>query len=50
VKWAGIVDNISLVDVAAAMLDQVINGFEKEPLMNEDLMRIGKQSLSMSDK
>jgi len=41
-KWAGLVPNISVTEVAAAMLDQVINGFEKEPLMNDDLVRIGR--------
>jgi hypothetical protein len=38
----GIVPNISVVEVAAAILDQVVNGFEKDPLMNDDLARIGK--------
>lgn len=41
-KFAGVVPNVSVVDVAAAMLDQVVNGFEKDPLMNDDLARIGK--------
>jgi hypothetical protein len=31
---------IPVTDIAAAMLDQVIKGFEKEPLMPEDLIRI----------
>ncbi|KIW66093.1 hypothetical protein PV04_08297 [Phialophora macrospora] len=37
---------ISVVDISAAMLDQVVNGFEKDPLMNEDLVRIGQKALS----
>jgi hypothetical protein len=32
---------ISVGEVAAAMLDQVVKGFEKEPLHNDDLARIG---------
>ncbi|KAI3328122.1 NAD(P)-binding protein [Xylariaceae sp. AK1471] len=31
---------ISVTDLAAAMLDQVAKGFEKEPLMPDDLIRI----------
>jgi len=42
----GIVPNVPLKDLCAAMLDQVINGFEKEPLQNDDLHRIGQNILS----
>ena len=45
-KFAGIVPNLPVAEVAAAMLDQVINGFEKEPLQHDDLARIGKRVLS----
>ncbi|KAI2463331.1 NAD(P)-binding protein [Annulohypoxylon bovei var. microspora] len=38
------IPSISVVDLAKAMLDQVVNGFEKEPLMPEDLARIAKKS------
>ena len=38
--------SVSVVDISAGMLDQVVNGFEKDPLMNEDLVRLGKKSLS----
>jgi hypothetical protein len=41
-KWAGLVDNVGLAEISAALLDQITNGFEKEPLMNEDLVRIGR--------
>ena len=37
--------NVDVTDVSAAMLYQVINGFEKEPLENDDLVRIGRQAL-----
>lgn len=38
------IPSISVVDLAKVMLDQVINGFEKEPLMPEDLARIAKKA------
>ncbi|KAJ8123731.1 hypothetical protein ONZ43_g387 [Nemania bipapillata] len=34
------IPTINVTDLVAAMLDQVVNGFEKEPLMPEDLIRI----------
>ncbi|KAI1210782.1 NAD(P)-binding protein [Annulohypoxylon truncatum] len=40
------IPSIGVVDVAKAMLDQVVNGFEKEPLMPEDLIRIAKKPSS----
>jgi hypothetical protein len=46
--WAGVVPLINVSEVAAAMLDQVDNGFEKEPLENDDLIRIGKKALEAS--
>jgi hypothetical protein len=39
------VDNIALSEIAAAMLQQVTEGFEKEPLENGDLVRIGREIL-----
>ncbi|KAF2436235.1 hypothetical protein EJ08DRAFT_645241, partial [Tothia fuscella] len=39
--WAGTVLSVSLLDISAALLDQVVNGFERKTLMNEDLVRIG---------
>jgi len=41
-QWAGLVPNVDVTEIAAAMLDQVIKGFEKEPLENADLVRIGR--------
>jgi len=38
--------SVGVVEIAAAMLDQVVNGFEKDPLMNDDLVRIGQKALS----
>ncbi|KAH8678206.1 hypothetical protein BX600DRAFT_451685 [Xylariales sp. PMI_506] len=40
------VPTVDVQVMAAAMLDQVVNGFEKDPLMNEDLERIGQAALS----
>ncbi|KAJ6532057.1 hypothetical protein B0H19DRAFT_1189836 [Mycena capillaripes] len=39
------VPNLTVTEVSAAMLHQVMNGFEKEPLQNDDLARIGRQAL-----
>lgn len=36
---------VELQDVAAALLDQVVNGFEKDTLLNDDLTRIGQKTL-----
>jgi hypothetical protein len=38
--------SIGNVEISAAMLDQVLNGFEKDPLVNDDLVRIGRKVLS----
>ncbi|KAJ7679040.1 hypothetical protein DFH06DRAFT_1315988 [Mycena polygramma] len=45
VKLIMSVPNVSVAEVAAAMLQQASNGFEKEPLQNADLVRIGRQAL-----
>lgn len=37
---------IELTDIAAALLDQVINGFEKDTLSNDDMTRIGRKALA----
>lgn len=41
-----IAGKIGIKEVAAAMVDQVSNGFEQEPLENADLARIGKRALN----
>lgn len=41
----GIVPNITLDVLGAAMLDQVVDGFETDPLMHSDLVRIGTKAL-----
>ena len=40
------VPTIEVKEISAAMLHQVLNGFEKETLQNDDLVRIGRQALS----
>ncbi|KAI2602648.1 putative nucleoside-diphosphate-sugar epimerase [Hypoxylon sp. NC1633] len=39
-QWTIGIPSISVMDLATALLDQVVNGFEKDPLMPEDLARI----------
>jgi hypothetical protein len=39
---------IEATELAAALLDQAINGLEKETLVNEDLVRIGQKALQAS--
>lgn len=41
---------VELQDIAAAMLDQVVNGFEKDTLSNDDLVRIGQKALGGQQK
>lgn len=37
-----VLSTVGLEECAAAMLDQAVNGFEKETMLNEDLKRIGQ--------
>lgn len=39
------IPNISRTELAAAMLGQVVRGFEKEPLTNTDLIQLGQAAL-----
>jgi len=39
------IPSITVEEVSASMLHQVLHGFEKEPLDNEDLVRIVKGAL-----
>jgi hypothetical protein len=41
---------VDVKEVAATLLDQALNGFEKETLENEDLIRIGQKILSAQEK
>ncbi|KAH8672909.1 hypothetical protein BGZ60DRAFT_430205 [Tricladium varicosporioides] len=42
--------HINLPDIAAALLDQVVNGFEKDTLSNADMIRIGQKALDGQQK
>lgn len=48
-NWAGI-PKVELSECAAAMIDQVMNGFEKDPLNNADLIRLGRKALERDGK
>ncbi|KAI0908381.1 hypothetical protein F4823DRAFT_493006 [Ustulina deusta] len=37
---------VNLRGISATLLDQAVNGFEKDTLQNEDLVRIGRRSLA----
>ena len=37
--------NIDLPDIAAALLDQIVKGFEQDTLSNADMIRIGQKAL-----
>ena len=36
---------VGVSEIAATLLDQAINGIEKDTLLNEDLIRIGQKAL-----
>ncbi|KAH8697266.1 hypothetical protein BGW36DRAFT_427232 [Talaromyces proteolyticus] len=38
--------HIELTDIAAALLSQVVHGFEKDTLSNDDMVRIGQKALA----
>lgn len=44
------VPNIDLQVIAAALLGQIINGFEKDTLSNADMIRIGQEALTRQQK
>ncbi|KAI1842887.1 hypothetical protein JX266_010905 [Neoarthrinium moseri] len=49
-KYTNIVPSVSVEEVAAAMLQQVVDGFEKDPLENADLIRLGKAAMQQQVK
>lgn len=42
------IPNVSREELAAAMLSQLVNGFEKETLTNADLVEMGRIALKTS--
>ena len=48
-KFVMSVPNVKVAETSAAMLHEIINGFSKEPLENDDLVRIGRQALAIAE-
>ena len=48
-KWTKGVGNVCITEISAAMIDQALHGFEKEPLLNDDLVRIGREALKKQE-
>lgn len=44
-KYVMSLPSVDVKEISAAMLHEVVHGFEKEPLQNDDLVRIGRQAL-----
>ena len=38
--------SVTVTEISATMIDQVVRGFDKEPLVNDDLVRIGGRVLN----
>lgn len=49
-KYLMSLPNVDVAEISAAMLHEVIHGFEKEPLENDDLVRIGRQALKDAEQ
>lgn len=45
-----VLDSVRLEECAAAILDQTVNGFEKETIENIDLRRIGERTFKLEDE
>lgn len=41
---------VEVSEIAATLIDQSVNGFEKETLFNEDLIRLGQKALANKQK
>lgn len=48
-KYAMSLPSVDVADISAAMLHEVVHGFEKEPLENDDLVRIGREALKIAE-
>jgi hypothetical protein len=46
-RWTAALPNIPVEEMSATMLDQVVRGFEVEPLTQADLRRIGERALQI---
>lgn len=41
---------VDVSEIAATLLDQAVNGIDKDTLLNEDLVRIGQKALADQQK
>lgn len=41
---------VQVTEIAATLIDQAVNGIEKETLLNDDLIRIGQKALASAEK
>ncbi|KAF6228626.1 hypothetical protein HO173_011797 [Letharia columbiana] len=48
-KYVMSLPSVDVAEISAAMLHEIIHGFEKEPLENHDLVRIGRQALTIAE-
>lgn len=48
-KYVMSLPSVDVAEISAAMLHEIIHGFEKEPLQNDDLIRIGRQALKTAE-
>jgi hypothetical protein len=48
-KMSGHVPRVHVSELAAAMIDQCLNGIIQDPLWSDDLAKIGKSVLSKED-
>ena len=48
-KYTISLPNVNVSECSAAILHEVVHGFTKEPLENEDLVRIGGKTLNATD-
>lgn len=46
----GFIQSLTVQEISAAMLSQVVNGFEKDVLGTDDLKRIGQDVLSKGEE
>lgn len=48
-KWTHGLGSVCVTEISAAMINQAIHGFEKEPLLTDDLVRTGRQALKQQE-
>jgi len=48
-KYVMSVPNITVAEISAGMLHEVIHGFQKESLQSDELVKIGRQALTVAE-